>query len=287
MIKDSMKELEEDNQIKSNSNNEKLLKASKIKNDEFYTYYKDIEEEMGSHKETLKNKIIYLPCDNPSFSNFYRYFKDNFDNLKLKKLICTYLDENPKVYIFDGKETIMADNEDGDFRADCNRKYFIEADFIITNPPFSIKQDLLDIIEEYNKNFIMILPFTHLATDNCYEKMINREYKINSRVEEFYSLNSNDTKKVRCYFFNNLKDFKTTNNPKVKVKFNKYDNYDAIECPKIEYFKFLKDYKGNIGLPITILLNIDDYINDYEFIDKVRPKLNGKELFIRVIIRKK
>lgn len=290
MIKDKMEELEKE--IKDNKNgndNSHLNKAKDLKNNEFYTYYKDIEKEMELYKEFIKDKIIYLPCDNPYFSNFYKYFKDNFKYLELKKLICTYLDKESKIYIYDGEEEIIKDNENGDFRAECNKRFFKEADFIITNPPFSIKQELIDIIEEYNKNFILILPLTYISNVKCYKKLINREYKISNYVGKFYSLNNNKTKDVNCYFINNIKEFKKVQKPKMKIKFQKYDDYDAIECPKIEYLNLLKDYKGNIGVPITILLNIDNYINDYDFIEDkpTRFKLNGKDLFVRVIIRKK
>ena len=289
-IKERMEHLEEEIKVdKEKYLNLKLKKAADLKNDEFYTYYKDIEIEMEIYKEYLKGKTIYLPCDNPEFSNFYKYFKDKFKYLELKKLICTYLDEEPKIYIYNGEEETIINNEDGDFRASCNKKYFIECDFVITNPPFSIKQELLDIIEEYNKNFILILPLTHLGTVKTYKKMIEREYKISNSVGKFYSLFSNKTKNVACYFFNNIKDFKFTKKPKLKVNFKKYDDYDALECPKLEYLKLLKDYKGNIGVPITILLNVDDYKDDYIFVEEkpMKPKLEGKYLFNRIIIKKK
>lgn len=292
-IKERMEHLEKEIKVDETKNkNLKLKKAKKAKNDEYYTYYKDIEKEMEIYKEYLKNKIIYLPCDNPEFSNFYKYFKDKFNYLELKKLICTYLDEEPKIYIFDGEDETIIKNEDGDFRADCNKKYFIECDFVITNPPFSIKQELLDIIEEYNKNFILILPLTHLGTVKTYKKMIEREYKISNRVQKFYSLFSNETKQVACYFFNNIKDFKYTRineKPKLKVNFQKYDNYDALECPKLEYLNLLKDYKENIGVPITILKDVDKYKDEFDFVEErpVKPQLNGKDLFNRIIIRKK
>ena len=43
---------------------------------------RDIEEEMSHYDFT--NKIIYCNCDNPATSNFYKFFRSNFDTLKLK-----------------------------------------------------------------------------------------------------------------------------------------------------------------------------------------------------------
>lgn len=68
-----------------------MQEAKKNKNDEFYTQYSDIAKELPYYKEQLSNKVIYCNCDNPQFSNFYKYLKDNFVEYKLKKLIATYL----------------------------------------------------------------------------------------------------------------------------------------------------------------------------------------------------
>ena len=55
----------------------KTLKKAKItKNDEFYTMYEDIEKELVNY--SFDDKIVYCPCDNPTVSNFTKYFKDNF-----------------------------------------------------------------------------------------------------------------------------------------------------------------------------------------------------------------
>lgn len=47
-----------------------LHKAKKAKNDEFYTRYKDIAEEMGHYREHFRDKVIYCNCDDPTQSNF-------------------------------------------------------------------------------------------------------------------------------------------------------------------------------------------------------------------------
>lgn len=69
--------------------NTNLHAAKKAKNDEFYTMYDDIEKEMIYYKDKFKDKIVYCNCDDPDVSNFAKYFKDNFDNFGLKKLIVT------------------------------------------------------------------------------------------------------------------------------------------------------------------------------------------------------
>ena len=44
--------------------NENLHQALKNKNDEFYTFYEDIEKECNNYISFFINKIIYLICDN-------------------------------------------------------------------------------------------------------------------------------------------------------------------------------------------------------------------------------
>ena len=70
----------------SNSN---LNKAKKEKNDEFYTQYADIEKELINYPNAFKDKVVYCNCDDPTKSNFFKYFYDNFYTLGLKKLIAT------------------------------------------------------------------------------------------------------------------------------------------------------------------------------------------------------
>lgn len=70
-----------------------LTAAKKSKNDEFYTLYEDIQKEMNAYLEynpdTFRDKTILLPCDDPEWSNFTKYFAQNFETLGLKKLIST------------------------------------------------------------------------------------------------------------------------------------------------------------------------------------------------------
>ena len=73
--------------------NSTLTKAKKAKKDEFYTQYEDIQREVNAYLEfdpnTFKGKTILLPCDDPEWSNFTKFFAQNFERLGLKKLIST------------------------------------------------------------------------------------------------------------------------------------------------------------------------------------------------------
>lgn len=73
--------------------NTNLKEAKAAKNDEFYTQFHDIEIEMNAYLEydpdVFRGKTVLLPCDDPEWSNFTRYFAAKFDELGLKKLIST------------------------------------------------------------------------------------------------------------------------------------------------------------------------------------------------------
>ena len=75
------------------ADNKNLKKASKSKSDEFYTQFTDIQKEVNAYLEynpdVFRNKTILLPCDDPEWSNFTKFFAQNFEKFGLKKLIST------------------------------------------------------------------------------------------------------------------------------------------------------------------------------------------------------
>lgn len=176
-----------------------LTDAKREKNDEFYTQYRDIEKEINAYREynpdVFRGKTILLPCDDPEWSNFTKYFAQNFERFGLKKLISTSFAVESKTYksgyqptlfetddpqydknktikngkIFTLTHDITGDGKvdvddlewqylegDGDFRSDEIKKLRDEADIIITNPPFSLYRKFLAWIMEANKQFVVI-----------------------------------------------------------------------------------------------------------------------------------
>ena len=180
------------------SRRDKMIDAKSSKNDEFYTQFSDIQKELNAYLEynpnVFKNKTILLPCDDPEYSNFTKFFAQNFERFGLKKLISTSYANEKKEFIFvqlslfeqnspkydksksqshgkiftldkdmnkNGKVDIndlqwdYLDG-DGDFRSDEVKKLRDEADIIITNPPFSLFREFLNWINEKNKEFLII-----------------------------------------------------------------------------------------------------------------------------------
>ncbi len=179
--------------------NANLTNAKKAKNDEFYTQYQDIEKEMNAYldynPDVFRGKTILLPCDDPEWSNFTKFFAQNFERFGIRKLISTSYAKNSKGYKeplqlsllevnspkYDKSKTdsrgkiytLTTDRTgdgkvnfedfdweylegDGDFRSEEIRKLRDEVDIIITNPPFSLFREFLAWIVEANKKFAII-----------------------------------------------------------------------------------------------------------------------------------
>ena len=177
-------------------NNSNLGAARRANNDEFYTQYSDIEAEMNAYVEfnpdVFRGKTILLPCDDPEWSNFTKYFAANFERFGLKKLISTsyaksagsqqltLFEQESPLYDADkhhthGKLFTLTRDKDGSGRVDTDDIEFLgylegdgdfrsaevtalrdEADVIITNPPFSLFREFLAWILEAGKQFIVM-----------------------------------------------------------------------------------------------------------------------------------
>lgn len=179
--------------------NSNLSQAKAAKNDEFYTQYADIQKEVNAYIEynpdVFRGKTILLPCDDPEWSNFTKFFAQNFEFFGLKKLISTSYAIESKNYKTDWQPTLFetenplynADKSrvkgkiftldhdtnangridindlqwqylegDGDFRSAEVTALRDEADIIITNPPFSLFREFLAWIMEGQKQFAII-----------------------------------------------------------------------------------------------------------------------------------
>lgn len=161
-------------------NGNKLLhQAKKNKNDEFYTQLKDIENELQYYTDYFKDKVIYCNTDNPTTSNFYKYFATNFNKLGLKKIIAScYFDNELNLfnqfsanksggfyyeYTGDPNEPIIPSLKDviyfkdnGDFRGPESIDILKKSDIVVTNPPFSLFREHIAQIMDYGKEFLVI-----------------------------------------------------------------------------------------------------------------------------------
>lgn len=349
--------------------NKSLTKAREAKNDEFYTQYHDIEREISAYLEydpdVFRGKTILLPCDDPEWSNFTRYFAQNFENFGLKKLISTsYAVESKnyemayvptkmelkdpkfdsrktrthgKIYVLD--EDINNDERidiydlkweylegDGDFRSEEVTALRDEADFVITNPPFSLFREFLDWIVEADKKFVIIGNMNAITYKDVFPLLKNNRMWIGKggnmsltfKIPDEYFVTSEkmiiDGQKYAtmpsiCWYTNlehgrrheplslmTMADNIKFNKKLKGLPYQKYENYDAIEIPFTDAIP--SDYEGVMGVPVSFL---DKYCPEqFEILGCNRgveqdpngvygrgSYLNGKETFKRIFIKHK
>ena len=74
--------------VSGEGKNSGLSVAKNAKNDEFYTQWKDIEREMNAYLEfdpnVFRDKVFLLPCDDPEWSNFAKFFALHFMDYGIK-----------------------------------------------------------------------------------------------------------------------------------------------------------------------------------------------------------
>ena len=159
--------------------NRNLHKASRAKNDDFYTQLSDIESELQYYRQHFAGKTVYCNCDDPKISNFYEYFSLNLNALGIKRLITTCY-KNQYVDLFSDhtseKAVWLECNQgrhengayvpsdpvvrylkrDGDFRSRECIELLKQSDIVVTNPPFSLFREYAAQLVEYGKKFVII-----------------------------------------------------------------------------------------------------------------------------------
>ena len=195
------------------SSKKNLDMARAVKNDEFYTRYEDIEQEMNAYyeydKDVFRGKTVLCPCDDHEWSNFTKYFAVNFQRFGLKKLISTsysksagnrqttVLEFDSPLYDKDkhdshGKLFTLTHDTDGngiidpkdiefkgylegngDFRSEEVTKLRDEADIIITNPPFSLFREFVKWIGD--KRFIILGSMNAITYKEIFPKIMDNK----------------------------------------------------------------------------------------------------------------
>lgn len=304
--------------------NDKLGDAKTVKNDEFYTQFSDIEKEMNAYLDfnpkVFRNKTVLLPCDDPEWSNFTKYFAQNFEKLGLKKLISTSYAPTAEAYsmqptLFESESphfdevktksagkifTLTRDKTgdgrinvedlewkylkgDGDFRSEEIRKLRDEADFIITNPPFSLFREFLAWIFEAKKQFVIIGSMNSITYKDVFPLIMKNQMWLGNGFQAgnayfrplaereyatgVYDKGTNLVKFRNVVWFTNIDhgrrhepmglmtlddNKKYSSHKEVRgIGYSKYDNYDAIEVPYTDAIP--ADYPGLMGVPISFL----------------------------------
>lgn len=277
--------------------NSSLHAARDAKNDEFYTRIEDINEEMNHYEDKFHGKIVFCNCDDPKWSNFWKYFHLNFEYLGLKKLITTHYEPgNVQTYKIEytggddedfEKGTITPLTQNGDFRSPECLALLDEADIVVTNPPFSLFREYINILVEHNKQFLIIGNFNNITYKDVFPLIKDNKvwFGCRSLSKEMYFDVPEDRKEwlvknkkkgsayeiidgivmgrlaSACWYTNidhkkrhdildttYLYQKKDTLYPDL---YPKYDNYDIINVDRIKEIPM--DYNGVMGVPITYI----------------------------------
>lgn len=262
-----MFELYEKKETKSKASNGNLHKAKQTKNDEFYTQLTDIEKELMHYKEHFKDKIVYCNCDDPEWSNFWKYFHLNFAHLGLKKLIATFYHIGTSVYkmeytggddnnISAGVKIPLTGN--GDFRSEECVETLKESDIVVSNCPFSLFREYVAQLMRYEKKFLIIGNKNAITYKEFFPLLKDNKVWIGYNSPSEFNTPDGITQKVNglCRWFTNLDIQKR--HEKLPLwknytpeEYPKYDNYDAINVDKVTDIPC--DYDGIMGVPITFL----------------------------------
>lgn len=250
--------------------NSSLNHAKRAKNDEFYTQSSDIEQELKHYTKHFKDKIIYCNCDDPTESNFWRYFYRSFAYLGLKKLISTHykMDGSSSYALiyegghdnaenFDEGVTKVPLKGNGDFRSDECIEYLKESDIVVTNPMFSLFREYVAILEKYDKKFIIwgnqnaitykeFFPLLmhrkvwigSIANKTCVFRIPNDYKKWDKNTTQEYDDGQHYAKVPAITVFTNLSLQKSTDQMVIWHDFSQadypaYDNYAGFEVSKV------------------------------------------------------
>lgn len=293
------------------SKNKNLNKANKEKNDEFYTRLDDINREVSYYENHFKGKTVFCNCDDPEWSNFYKFFELKFDVLGIKRLITTHYTGNEsnsyKLEIYRNQNNEIIKRKigligNGDFRNEESIDSLKEADIVITNPPFSLFREYIAQLMEYEKKFLIIGNHNAVTYKDIFEYVKDNKIWIGVSPRSMsFILPDKTLSSVNASWFTNL-SHKKRNDEMILVekykgnetKYPKYDNYDAIEVSKTNDIPM--DYDGAMGVPITFLdkynpeqfeiLGLDDHRVKYPRMAGCNS-INGKEIYRRIIIKNK
>lgn len=238
-----------------------------LKSDEFYTLEKDVEYILDSYKQFLNDKVIYFCCDSED-SNFYKVVVNKFKELGIKKAYFTAYNQSYCIVLSIYNNEVFQSTYDiekeenfvvGDMFSSYCQDIMKSCDVVVTNPPFTRFRELINCIEKYKKDFILLC---NIASSICNfnfkedkeRKVRNLKYYIDYRqIVKF--INCEGIKKpVRCCivssFFKDKKEvLKSVKYEDVKDKClmditNKY-----LIVPNIHSIPY--DYDGLMSVPVT------------------------------------
>lgn len=205
--------------------------------------------------------------------------------------------------------------QNGDFRSPECIEILDTADIVVTNPPFSLFREYIALLLEHEKSFLVIGSQNNVTYKEIFPLLKDNRLWLgyNSGDMEFVVPDYYQPRATRyreengikyrsmgniCWFTN--LDIEKRHENMILYKnydeqsFPKYDEYNAINVSKVAEIPL--DFEGVMGVPITFLckhnpeqfeiVGLDRYVEDNPHYGH-RFKINGKETYARILIRRK
>lgn len=277
----------------SNKANANLTAAKRAKNDEFYTRIEDVEAELWHYREHFRGKTVYLNCDDPRWSAFWRYFCLRFGELGLERLIATHYtgvtdpgQPSFKIEALRGRDDTAGDGityvdpemggvqtaleGDGDFRSEECIELLKQADVVVTNPPFSLFREYVAQLVEHGKKFAIIGNMNAITYKEIWPLIQEGRLWLGTTYPKRFLVPSDSPvtssqiidEGVRYQQFGNIYWFTNLDHAKRHEELPIGKHYTPEEYPKYDNYDAInvnkvkdipQDYDGVMGVPITFL----------------------------------
>lgn|SRR5574344_501317 len=326
------------------NSNKGLTMARKGRKDEFYTRYQDVCSELSLCAGWLGGANVYCPCDDWRKSNFVKCLVDRFDEFGLRSLTATCYsatatavgkdsplwecDEGvggrpsgtPSMLVVRhvepgaGMEDVAKDpantlrdlSGNGDFRSAECVDIMKGCDVVVTNPPFSLFNEMIRLVRPLGKRFLLVGIQAAIGNKSVFEALRGGDVRVKSwptgagYFQSVYDDNATSSSHKEglirvsgiCWYSNipyMRRDFMTFGRTYDPALYFKYDNADAIDIGKVADIP--GDYDGIMGVPLTYMFR---YVPEqFEILgqrygdDGKGLAVHGKEVFARILIRKR
>ena len=255
-------------------------------NDEYYTLYEDVREDLEYYKERFRGKTVYCPCDDYRWSNFVKYFKDNFHTLGLKTLLASNIDtgDGAYTYKYDGNSETTLKLAKGDFLTAEVDNLLRACDIIATNPPFSLLRKIFDRIREAEKDFIIMGPLSSAAYSNILPHIESGRVNVDLKDSKTFSNGKVFSNIIWLTTFTpprHSMEFTETYAPE---KYKRYDRYpDTINIDRSRDIP--KDYYGKMGVPLSFIKYL--HREEFSLLGEVKETfVKGEKKFSRLLIQR-
>lgn len=219
--------------------NNNFIRAKANKDDEFYTLYETVSNELVYYKDELRGKIIYCNCDTDE-SNLVKFLNEVKEEWGIKEVIHTSLQEGV------------------DFRSDESIEILKKCDVVISNPPFSLAREYYKQILDYGKDYIILVNLNFFSIKFVFDEIKNERAFLGKSITKGhvpFLRPDGSTKKVSTLF---LQSFKYFDKPDFKFHIceddEEYDYFDDTNYLNVDKTKEIPEiYDIVMAVPISFL----------------------------------